>query len=316
VAGSLVWGLLVGDGNRKAALIAGLLLLSTALWCFILDPTDTALRLVCGAAAAGAGMTILGASAVILSATVLTHSSALAVLYLVLPVGMLCNPVLSPETLRYVAATLATISLASAIAMPMPLARPNTRELAKPGLLILTVLFLAAFGFFEGAVWNWLAPFFIEVRIVDQHDGWLVLSYCVPLGLIVGRIGAARLLGNVAPLKVAAIASLAMAFAAGMMLVARTPSAAWIAAFCLGVTIGPVLPAALGIAYRASPRRPALGMSLPFAAGSIGAASCISSIRMLTDRFGLSIALLTLPAAALLMAALYARAAGRYSSTN
>ena len=305
VVGSLICGLLLDRWSYKAALILGLAMLSVGLWRLVLGPSShVTLILSAGVVTAGAGMTMVAANAVILPATVLRPGSALAVLNVVLPVGMLCNPVLSPAVISYAAATLASVSLACAVLMPMPPAAALETAPGKtaPGPAAIMLVFLL-YGLFEGTIWNQLVKFFGAIAVLDRTDSWEVLSYGVPLGLMIGRIGSARILANVAPSAVLRIGGVAMAFAAGLLLLAHSPSACWLAAFCLGITMAPALPAVLALSFRALPRRPGLGLALVVAAGALGLAASVPLVALLRERFGLPMALLLLPAAALLIAA-------------
>ena len=308
IAGSFLGGMVLDRWKHKTALIIGLALLSGGLWRLLLGPAShAALLAVSGLLAAGAGISMLAASAVVIQTTVLNHASALAVVNVVLPVGMLCNPVLSPSTISYAAATLATLSLAAAIATPMPPAGDRGMDTAAVPRLIPLMAVFALFGLYEGAIWNWLVPFFGAIRILDRPDAWQVLSYGVPLGLIVGRIGVARLLGNVKAITVLRINAAAMAFAAGLLLLARSPSASWVAAFCLGVAMSPVLPATLALSNRILPRFPGTGMGVVVASGAAGLAASIPVVELLSARFGLPAGMLLLPAVSLPIAFLHVR---------
>ena len=302
IGGALLGGIVLDRSRHKLALIVGLALLSGGLWRLLLGPAShLALVLGSGLVAAGAAMSMLAASAVVLQTTILSHGSALAVLNVVLPVGMLCNPVLSPSTISYAAATLATLSLAAAIATPMAEATDRARDGIAPHVIPLIVLF-ALFGLYEGVIWNWVVPFLGAIHVLDRSDAWQVLSYGVPLGLIVGRIGVARILANVKAVTVLRFNAAAMAFAAGLLLLARSPSACWVAAFCLGVAMSPVLPATLALSNRVLPRSPGMGMGVVFASGAIGLAASVPLIEALSARFGLPGAMLLLAATPLPMA--------------
>jgi len=304
VAGALLCGLLLDRWSYKAALILGLLLLSGGLWRLVLGPSSPiVIVLTSGALTAGAAMSMVAANALILSSTALSDASALAVLNVVLPVGMLCNPILSPAAISCAAAILATGSLACAVLMPMPPGVPSSQpETAAAPRLVVLMAVLALYGVYEGAIWNCLVEFFGDVKVLEKNDAWLVLSYGVPLGLIVGRIGSARILTNLTPSRVVRMSALTMVFAAGLMMQARSPSAAWMAAFCLGVTMSPVLPSTLAMAFRAVPRVRGLAMGVVFACGAIGVAASGPAIAGLSQRYTLPMALLLLPAVSLAMA--------------
>lgn len=308
VAGSLVSGPLIDRRGHKTGLVAGLTLLSAGLWSLDLGPASQGwLLFSSGVLGAGGGMAMLAANALISSITSGSRAAALALLNLPLPVGMLCSPVLSPVTLGYAAAAMATLSLSFAVFTPMP--QPEPRNLTAPapagGLpIFLLALLFALYVMCEAATWNWFVQYAGAVRILDKSDAWIVLSYGMPLGLILGRAGFSRILINVAPAKVVRMASCAVAFTTALLLLARSPSASWIAAFCVGVAMSPLLPATLGAAQGAFLRKQATGMGIVFAAGWIGLAANAPAIGYIADRSSLPTAMLLLPISSVAMALL------------
>jgi fucose permease len=95
-----------------------------------------------------------------------------------------------------------------------------------------------------------------------------------------------------------------MAFATALLLLARSPSAAWVASFAVGIAMAPVLPTALAMAGEALPRWPAVGMGIALAAGWLGVAVSSPLIARIADRSSLPTAMLMLPALSLAMALL------------
>jgi fucose permease len=306
VAGSLIGGGLIGRRSHKAALVAGLALLGAALWRLAMAPaSDMWMRLASGALGLGVGMAFLAANAAVSAAASGSRATALTLLNLPLPVGVLFNPVLSAETMVRATAVLATLALAVAASTlmppmpPMPLGASAPRETGagekRPAISLLALL-LFLFAMCEAGTWSWMVRYMGAARVLDRETAWLILSYGLPLGLIVGRAGCWRILVDVAPLRVARGASFAMAFATALLLLARSPSAAWTATFVVGVAMSPILPIALAVAGDA------LGMGIVLAAGWIGLVASSPLIAWLADRSSLPAAMLLLPAVSLGMA--------------
>ena len=154
----------------------------------------------------------------------------------------------------------------------------------------------------EAGTWNWLAEYLARRARVGRQTAWLIPFYGVPLGLMAGRAGSARLLAAIPPIVLVRYAGLAMAFAAVLMLLARSPSACCVAAFVVGLAMAPVLPTLLGEAGGALPRRPATGMGMVLAAGWLGMAASLPLIAWIAARSSLPTAMLLLPVLSLGMA--------------
>ena len=305
-AGSLIAGLPAGRSGRKAALVCGLALLSAALWCLAAAPAPHAwMRLSMGALGLGAGMSLLAANALVWAAASGNRAAALNLLILPIPVGALVSPVLPPEIMTLAAAALATLALAFAAWTPMPsgAAVPlETTAVEKRPAISLLALLLFLYALCEAGTWNWLVEYWRTARVLDRQTAWLILSYGLPLGLIAGRAGSARLLAAIPPMAVVRVAGFAMAFATALMLLARSPSAACVAAFVVGVAMAPVLPTTLAAAGEALPRWPAAGMGMALAAGWLGLAASGPLIAWIASRSSLRTAMTMLPALSLAMA--------------
>jgi MFS family permease len=305
IAGSLLCGFLIDRWNHKGALVAGLSLLSAGLWLLTLAP-HLGILISCITICVGAGMSALAANAFVLP---LNHSGrppALALLNLLLPVGFLCSPILSPAAISYSAAIVATLALACATVTFMP--RPELRDVpaVPPGIgrILMLALILAMYGFLESAIWTWHPHFFNVAGILDEHDGWLVMSYCVPLGLIIGRAGYSRVLLNLGAAPVLHIGSLTTAFATALMLLAHSPAAAWTATFLVGVAASPILPVALAVSYGSIQKLPAMSMAVVLSAGFLGVAVSTPIIRQLSGAYTLPTALVILPVLSIAMSQL------------
>jgi fucose permease len=297
VGGSLIGGWLIRRGSGKAALVAGLALLGVALWCMAAVPAAQVwMRLASGALGLGVGMAFLAANASVPAAAASSghRATALTLLNLSLPAGVLLNPILSPATMLRLAAVVATVALAAAAGMSMPPRETGAAEKRPARSFLALLLFL--YVVCEAGTWTWMVRYMGAAHVLDGQTAWLILSYGLPLGLMVGRAGCARILVNVAPWTVVRFAAYAMTFATALLLLARSPSASWIAAFVVGIAMAPVLPTLLAMAGDA------LAMGMVLAAGWIAVVASTPLIAWIAERSSLPAAMLLLPVLSLGMA--------------
>jgi hypothetical protein len=287
VTGSFAAGLLIDRSRRRTALVCGLAVLAAALWCLTAVPAP----LAAGTLGLGAGMAFLAANALVWAAATGNRAGALSLLNLPLPVGVLLNPFLGPEIVLFAAAAIATLALAFAAFAKMPPAAPTE---ARPRMAFLALL-LFPYAVCEAATWNSLAEYWRVAHVLDIATAWLIVSCGVPLGLMAGRAGASRLAAAIAPLTLVRFTGFAMAFATALMLLARSPSAAWLAAFVVGLAMASALPALLALASSALPGRPATGMAIVLAAGWLGVAASSPLISWIAGRSSLPTAMMLLP---------------------
>ncbi|HMD69831.1 MAG TPA: MFS transporter [Bryobacteraceae bacterium] len=322
LAGSLIAGLTIGRSGRKAALVCGLAWLSAGLWCLAAAPASHAwMRLSMGALGLGAGMSFLAANALVWAAAPANRAAALNLLNVALPLGVLVNPVLPPATALPASAALATLALAFAAWMPLAPFAPaplDTAAVEKRPAIFLLALLLFLYAACEAGTWIWLVEYWRSTRVLDRQTAWLIQASGLPLGLMAGRAGAARLLAAIPPLTVVRFAGFAMAFATALMLLARSASASCVAAVVVGAAMAPVLPTVLGMAGEALPRWPATGMAMALAAGWLGLAASSPLIVGIANRSSLSAAMMLLPALSLAMAlvAMAMRKPGRGESAK
>jgi hypothetical protein len=292
VAGTLMAGAM-GQRRQKAALVAGLGLLAAALWRLAAVPAaQWWMGLISGALGLGIGMAFLTANAVVSAASPGSRATSLTLLNLPLPAGVLLNPVVSPETMVRATAAVATLALIAAAWRPSAPSANVSREIgagrnrrAVAHLGPLLFLYVVC----EAATWNWLVRYMGAAHVLDRETAWLILSYGLPLGLMVGRAGCSRMLVKIAPATVVRMASFTMAFATALLLLARSPSACWIAGFLVGLAMSPVLPATLAMAGDG------LGMGMVLAAGWIGLAVSSPLIAWIAERSSLPTAMVLLP---------------------
>jgi predicted MFS family arabinose efflux permease len=295
VAGSLTAGPLIDRRSRKAVLIAGLALLGGASWGLTAAP-DAWMRPLVAALGLGAGMTLLAGNALVCAAGGANRAQSLNLIGILLPVGAILTPAFGTGSLALAAGVVSAVALAVAAWTPMAGRAPlETAAAGKRPAIPLLALLLFLYAACEAGVWGWLVEYWGVARVLDHLTAWLILCYGLPLGLMAGRAASARLLAAIAPLTLLRFAGLAMAFATGLMLLARSPSASCVAAFAVGLAMAPVLPTTLAVAAGALPGRPATGMGMALAAGWLGMAASSPLIAWIAGRSSLQTAMLLLP---------------------
>jgi len=214
-----------------------------------------------------------------------------------------------PVKLCYLAAGLATVTLAVHIATKMP---PPSGErgfkfseagdvLGKPTLYLLA-LFLFLYVACEVGVWNWLASYLIG-RGIAESRALNILSLGFALGLLVGRVAVSPVLIKVRAITVTLGASVLMAATTYMMLQSNDPTLAWVAVFCAGLAMAPVFPTTLAMVGDAFPKGTATAMGIVITCGWVGLAVSSPLIGSIAGQgsANLGTALLVLPAASVLM---------------
>jgi len=311
VVASLAVGPLIDLRGKKTALVAGLALISAALWTLPAAGSDFTLVLIALCALGlGGGVVVTGANALVSDVSESRRGTMLNVLNLFFGLGGLLMPfvaanVLGGDAVRTcnVAAVLATAALIVNVLTPMP--KPSGAvgfQAAEAGALLrrpalyLLALYLFLYVACEVGVWNWLAKYLIDVRYVDRTTALNILSLGFALGLLVGRLVASRILVNLSALQVTLGASVAMAGTTFAMLQTASPTGAWVAVFCAGMAMAPVFPTTLALVGDAFPRMTATAMGIVITSGWVGLAVSSPIIGSLAGSSSLRVALLLLPA--------------------
>lgn len=311
VIASISAGPLVDIRGKKTVLIGGLILLTGALLALPGATGPTQLMLLYFILGLGGGVTVTAANALASDISESRRASTLNFLNLFFGLGGLLTPLLSADLfhgdtakLCYLAAALGVIALiANLIAkIPPPTGERSFRMSEVGGILTRPVLYLLALFIFlyvacEVGVWNWLASYLIGCNI-DKAKALNILSLGFALGLLTGRLLAARILFKVSPIAVTLTASALMAATTWMMLQSAGATFAWIAVFCAGLSMAPVFPTTLSIVADAFPRGTATAMGVVITSGWLGLVVSSKIIGALAgrDNANLGTALLLLPA--------------------
>lgn len=311
IVASVSVGPLIDLKGKKTAMVSGLALISLSFWTLPNAGNDFTLVVIALAILGlGGGIVVTGANMLASDVNEARRASTLNLLNVFFGLGGLLTPFITANilggnavTMCYVAAILATITLIVNIATPMP--KPTGERgfkaseigvvVGRPALYLLS-LSLFLYVSCEVGVWNWLAPYLNQVRKLDKSTALNILSLGFALGLLVGRVVVSRILIKVSALTVTLGAAIAMAVTTFMTLQSATPTTAWIAVFCAGLSMAPMFPTTLAMVGDAFPRMTATAMGIVITSGWIGLAVSSPIIGNVAHSSSLQEALLLLPA--------------------
>jgi fucose permease len=318
IVASVAVGPLIDNEGKKAGLVLGLALITVAL---VLLPRSggfasiaTHLLLL----GLGGGIIVTAANALASDVTPDRRGTTLNLLNLFFGLGGLATPFISANLLSrnsvrlcYLVAGLAGATLLVNIATPMP--QPTGAQsfvFSDIGIVVgrpelwLAALFLFLYVASEVGVWNWLVQHLIA-QGVPEAPALNVLSLGFALGLLIGRVGASRVLISVSAFTVTLAASILMVITTYLMLQTRDPRVAWVLVFLAGVAMAPVFPTTLAIVGDAFPRMTGTALGIVITSGWIGLAVSSRIIGSIAggDPKRLKKALLVLPAMAVVMIA-------------
>jgi fucose permease len=172
-------------------------------------------------------------------------------------------------------------------------------------LMLMLGLMLFLYVSCEVGVWNWLTRHLIAQGI-SESKALNILSLGFALGLLVGRVAIARVLIDVAPIKVMLVASIAMAVTTYLMLRTSKPGMAAALVFLAGLAMAPVFPTTLAITATAFPHMPGTAIGFVMTCGWAGLAVSSRIIGAIAgdDAKRIGKALLVLPAFSVVMVGL------------
>lgn len=172
-------------------------------------------------------------------------------------------------------------------------------------LMLMLGLMLFLYVSCEVGVWNWLTRHLIAQGI-SEAKALNILSLGFALGLLVGRVAIARVLIDVAPIKVMLVASIAMAVTTYLMLRTSKPGMAAALVFLAGLAMAPVFPTTLAITATAFPHMPGTAIGFVMTCGWAGLAVSSRIIGAIAgdDAKRIGKALLVLPACSVVMVGL------------
>jgi fucose permease len=309
-------GPLLDDEGKKAGLILGLALISIALFALPRSPGFRSILFLLFLLGVGGGIVVTGANALVSDVGEAHRGTALNLVNLFFGLGGLATPFISANLFKrnwvnlcYAVASLTVVALIVQTVTKMP--APTGAErfiLADAGpvlgrpLLFLLGLFLFLYITCEVGVWNWL-PRHLIAQGIPESRALNILALGFALGLLIGRMAVSPILLRVSPINVTLAASIAMAVTTYLMLLTRTPGAAFVLVFIAGLSMAPVFPTTLAIVGDAFPRMTGTAIGFVITCGWIGLAVSSRIIGAIAggDPRRLKKALLVLPVSAVLM---------------
>ena len=313
---SLAVGPLLDSEGDKIGLILGLACIALAL--FLLPRARSFGRIVAllFLLGVGGGIVVTGANALVSGGSELHRASALNLVNLFFGLGGLFTPFISANLFQrkwgrlcYSVAvlTVATLAVQCFTQMPAPAAASGFvlsqvgPILGRP-LLLMLGLFLFLYVSCEVGVWNWL-PRHLIARGIPEARALNILSLGFALGLLIGRVGASRILIHVPAIEVTLAASIAMAITTFLMLRTDKPAVAAALVFIAGLSMAPVFPTVLAITGTAFPHLTGTAIGFVITCGWAGLAVSSRLIGAIAggDPLRLKKALLLIPAFAVMM---------------
>jgi fucose permease len=326
---SVVSGALIDRFGKKLGLLLGSALIMGSLL-FLAHPaglaTITAAMFVLGM---GGSLIIVGANALGSDVAESKRASVLNFLNVFVGLGGLATPFIAgnllhsdPVMVAYgaFAITLFAFVVVSFTSMRSSPKGPASSASSKSMFGSVTLYALAAIIFLytacEFGIWNWLAKYLI-MRGIPSKTALNILSLGFALGLLFGRIAAAKLLTSLSPYRVSLGASIVMAITTFAMLHTSSPLSTGIAVFCAGLAMAPVFPTTLAIVSNIFTRGTSTAIGFVITCGFSGLVVSSPIIGWLSgpEPSGLSKGLLILPGFSVLISILYLLFRGRFATS-
>src|SRR5258708_1681395 len=261
IAASVAAGPLIDNVGMKFGMVLGLALMTIALFYLPNARGYGSVAFALFVLGVGGGIIVVAANTL---PNFIKHEgesgTLLNNLNLFFGLGGLATPFLAANVLKrnsirlcYTVAvfTLATLVVNAVVTIPAAkgLAWSSVNELVTHGTLWLLAILLFLYVASEVGVWNWLVRHLVAQGL-PEAKALNVLSLGFALGLLVGRVVAAQILGSkaVTTMVVLLAASILMAIFTFAMLHTRNPTIAWVLLFCVGMSMAPVFPTVLAVA--------------------------------------------------------------------
>src|ERR1700691_4821308 len=327
ILASIGVGPLIDYEGKKAGLVLGLALSALAV---ALLPRSSGFRSIAARLfllGTGGGIIVTAANALGSDVDPAHRATALNLLNIFFGLGGFATPFVSANLLGrnsarlcHLIAGLVVVTMAVNLFAPIP-SVTNAQSfvfldlgsiLARP-VLWLSALMLFLYVACEVGVWNWLVQHLIA-QGVPQVRALNVLSFGFALGLLFGRLAGSQIVISVSGLTVTLAASILMAILTFAMLQTRSPTAAWIVTFLVGMAMAPVYPTTVALVGDVFPRMTGTAIGIAITSGWIGLAVSSRVIVCIAagDPARLKKALLVLPGMSLVMVAV--NLALRYAS--
>jgi fucose permease len=262
LAATSVWaGALMDRSGKKIGIALGLL--ASIVGLIVLANSRYLVSSVLAMAILGVGgaLVIVGANAVVNDVSGERKASALNVLNLFVGLGGMATPFLAGNLLKsdstkvaYCGVCIAVFALVLTLFTPMQGSGTTTLTHRSSSVFFDKALYILSLITFlytacEFAMWNWL-PRYLVASGIPTTTALNILSLGFASGMLLGRLGAARILGSVSPFAVTLVASISMGITTWTMLHARNSGPIACIVFLAGIAMAPVFPTTIAIVGR------------------------------------------------------------------
>lgn len=319
IIASLSAGPIIDRKGKKLALVTSLGLIAVSLFLLRSSTGYEQQMLWVFTLGLGGGILVTAANALAGDVNEERRSSTLNFLNLFFGLGGMATPLIAanlvnndPQMLCLLAAVLAAVTCGVHFTTPMPGPKGGAggggvavgELIAQPSLWLFAgflFLYVAA----EIGVWNWLAQL-LQSRGTDAKAAQNIVGSGFAFGILLGRVVVSRILIKIAPSTVLLASAAAMLVTTYALLKTSDPALAWATVFAAGIAMAPVFPTTLGMVGDAFPKGTATAMGFVITFGWVGLAVSSRVIGALggNDPQQLGSALMVLPAASALMAAI------------
>jgi len=278
---SVFAGALMDRKGKKVGIVIGLCA-SIAGLAILSHPLNLTLSVAAMAVlGVGGSLVIVGANAVVSEVSDARKASALNVLNLFVGLGGMATPFVAGNLLHsdstkvaYCGAAFALVALIVTFMTPMKssqLLSAGTLNPAVFGDKMLYVLSGITFLYTacEFAMWNWLPRYLIATG-VPKVMALNILSLGFACGMLVGRLGAAKLLKHGSPFLVIVVATAAMCVTTFAMLHTAMPVLTAIVVFLAGIAMAPVFPTTIAMVGRIFKQRAGTAIGFAITCGFSG----------------------------------------------
>lgn len=327
LAATSVWaGALMDRRGCKRGIVLGLIAAFAGL-AILAYPSSFALSIAAMALlGVGGSLVIVGANALVNETSTGNQASALNILNLFVGLGGMTTPFLAANLLHSDPSRIALCGIGIALfalvltlrapilkpaapISPIPTAterphRPGAGLFGAPPLYILsTITFL--YTACEFAMWNWL-PKFLIASGVPTVSALNILSLGFACGMLLGRLGAAKLVRRFSPKAVTMTCAVVMCATTLSILHASGATEFAVLVFLAGIAMAPVFPTTIAIVGRVFQERSATAIGFAITCGFSGLVVSSPVIGALagSSPHGLGRALLLIPVLSALIAAI------------
>ena len=259
LAATSVWaGALMERRGKKIGVVLGLC--ASVIGLLILTHPGSLLLSIVAMAILGIGgsLVIVGANVIVNDVSDDRKAAALNFLNIFVGLGGMATPFVAGNLLQsdsikvaWCGAGIAAIALMLTLATPMRKPAPAETAFRHASVFRHRTLYILALVTFlytacEFGIWNWL-PRFLIASGVPGSTALNILSLGFACGILLGRLGAAKLLGKASPLVVTILAAMAMGITTFAMLRTTTPAITGCIVFLAGISMAPIFPTTIAI---------------------------------------------------------------------